>query len=481
MNADDGGRGVDRVLSTRLESVRQILRELRNLSDDVRNARRGLDEVSEHIAEMGSTVARSARKVGTLQSEVESSASDMAVYTRTGDKDYLPQTEDLQRMAETLHDLRDELNGVKNRLSVDTVLALNTMRRWAPLAQQGADMPMTVKRLAGELTATLQETEEKDDPWAFYHDVVKSQCDDLFAQYVDLVGGIAMRDQGLDGQVSPLADRLVEELIVSFSGPSTTLAVPSRHARGPLIHTQHVRIPLPPGWTLWTLPLIARGVGELFRQTLDVEEPVRSLVPHVFGVYVCGPAYVLASLLIELDPGDPLDRLRARAMLEALRSVDESDDRRSFDLLADEIEVEWNRALAATAPQPDEKDATDGGAAEPTAEAPDGDNASALSVSASVERALRLVEQSCSDGAFLPEDRWTTIQDIATSFGDAAAIDEMLDMRDVLNAMWLARWRRPELLEQIEASATDAAHIVVTPRGKASMVPHGPARHGRRS
>lgn len=479
MSTDEGGAGVDRVLATRLESVRHILRELRHLSDDVRNARRGLDEVSEHISEMGSTVARAARVAGTLHSEVESSASDMLVFARTGDKDYLPPTEDLQRMADALRDLRDELNGVKNRLSVDTVLALNTMRRWAPLAQRGTDMPMTVKRLAGELTATLQETEKKDDPWAFYHDVVKSQCDDLFAQYVDLVGGIAMRDHGLDGQVSPMADRLVEELIVSFSGPSTTLAVPSRHARGPLIHTQHVRIPLPPGWTLWTLPLIARGVGELFRQTLDPEEPVRALVPDVFGVYVCGPAYVLASLLIELDPGEPLDRLRAQAMLEVLRRVDELDDRRSFDLLAGEIEAEWERALAATTTSA-ERAGTDEVAGWPT-NGEEGAETSMSSLAPAVERALRLVEQSCGDGAFLPEDRWNIVQATASSFGDGAAVDEVLDMRDVLNAMWLARWRRPALLETIEATATDAAHVVVTPRGKVGMAPQGPARHGGRS
>jgi hypothetical protein len=467
---DEDSTTLDRVLTTRLESVRQTLLDLRNLSDDVKNARRGLDDLSDHITQMGVSLASAVRQIGNVQSEIASFAENARLYQQTGNAHFLAGADDLDQQAERLIGLRTKLADLQTSLTIETGRAVTTMRRWSPLASSGSDLSMTVKRLANDLTAVVALTESKPDPWTYYQSVVRSECEELFAQYVDLVGGIAMRDHGLDRAVSPLADHLVNELLMAFSGPLTTLAVPSRHGSGPLIHTQHVRIPLPPGWTPWTLPLIARGIGELLVQSLDMEdEPRADVMPDVFGVYVCGPAYALASVLIELDPSEPRDRRRGQTILNTLRAVDdrgEGDDAQSYSMLADELAADWEQAVSAVDGLPEGGGGPAGDDGEDDGGAP-----------ANLSQVVDLVAQSCSDGAYLPEDRWQSVRTLAAALAGDPADAAPLDMRDVLNAMWLARWRNPRSLKRIEPSAQEAARIVMT-RGTTTPL-HPLTRPGR--
>jgi hypothetical protein len=437
-------QGVDRVLATRLESVRHILLGLKGLSQDVKEARRGLDDLDEQVAQLGVALTRVTRKIGTVQNEVAWMATSMGRYEDNGKLSYIVKAADLSTQAEELTQLKQVLEQLEDDLNVRTGKSVTAMRRWAPLSQPSNDIDVTLKRLAIELGATLAETEGQPDPWSYYAGVVRSQCDDLFAQYVDLVGGIAMRDHGLDRQVSPAADRLVHELTVSFGGSDATMAVPSRHTTEALIHAQHVRIPLPPGWTLWSLPLLARGAGELLLRSLNVQDEWADLVPDVFGVYVAGPAYVLASVLIELDPAQPQARLRARVMFEALRTLGADDDRDRFGRLADEIGAEWDRAASAVRGE--------GEADEPVA-----DDA--------VTAAFRLVEQVCADGVFLPKDRWDDVTQLARRLGGEEETEgQANDFRDLLNAMWLARWNHPGALDDIDARSAQEAQRLLTGR-----------------
>jgi hypothetical protein len=433
MNQQVGG---DRVLRTRLESMNLVLEGLQQLSMDVTSARKGLDDLNVQINEMGALLNGVTKLATTVKSELGSMAEEMEIFNVTKNDNYLVKAEDLRAQSDNAAQLRRELLQLRQFLSVDAWTAVRDLRRWSPLSHPRVDIDLELRNAAAALGKKVGFALHQEKSWAFFREQVQGTCDELFAQYVDLVGGIALRDQGLDRRVSRHADVLVTLLLESFGGRGA-LAVPSRHAPQALIQAQHVRIPLPPGWTLWSLPLVARGVGELLRRDLH-DIPFPQLLPDVFGVFVTGPAYAFAAILFELDPGDDHHHQRAQVILDVMRRLDEHDDSRRFSRLADEIGQQWDAATTSLA---------SGGA-----------KAAALGDGV-LDNLFDQVRMRCENAAYLPEDRWDMVEELSESLlkHESGAPEPGADLRDVLNAMWLARWQKPDALDTIDERSTEAA------------------------
>ena len=91
--------------------------------------------------------------------------------------------------------------------------------------------------------------------WAEFDKMLTKDARPLFAEYVDFVGGLAVRDDALDDQVCAMTDRLLEELDLR-----DVLAVPARQAAlGQII--QSVIMLGFPEWTIWGMPLVGHEVG----------------------------------------------------------------------------------------------------------------------------------------------------------------------------------------------------------------------------
>jgi len=433
-----------------------VLAGLQQLSVDVTTARKGLDDLNDQITAMGTLLSSVTRRALAIQSELERMAGDMAIFKVTKNDDYLVNGEDLQEQTDNAAMLRRELHELRQHLSIEAWNAVRSLRRWSPLAQPKMDIDLELRNAAATLAKKVKDASIQQTPWAYYREQVRGACDELFAQYVDLVGGIALRDQGLDRSVSSHADVLVALLLESFGGRGA-LAVPSRHAPEALIQAQHVRIPLPPGWTLWSLPLVARGVGELLLRDLNgLASP--HLLPDVFGTFVMGPAYAFAAILFELDPSVDHDQQRAGVILDTMRCIDEHDDNRRFSGLAGEIQAEWASASAAlNAKMPGT-----------TAVGEDG-----------FEDLFDRVRTRCENAAYLAEDRWDVVEELSENLGDklSGTVNAGAELRDVLNAMWLARWRNPYALDAIYDRATAAARPVTATGGDQSQ--DRPAETGR--
>ena len=428
---------IDKILEARLNSMESVLTRLRQLSNDVKVARKGLDDLRDQIDGMGALLQTIIAHATQVRSGLEDMAGTMRTYEQNTNPIYLVKAEDLQAQFENAQALREELDQLRDRLSVNTSSAIRRLRRWSPLRYRKKVEfdDVTVQ----QLETTLRQAVDEPSPWAYYLDKVQDACDDLFAQYVDLVGGIALRDQGLD-KVSRYADDLVLHLLSSFGGEEA-MAVPSRHAPQALIQAKHIRIPLPPGWTLWGLPLAARGVGELLRSSKLSEVTSAELIPDVFGTFVLGPAYALAAVLLELDPRDGADQRRAQAIRYTLSRLDEGDDYQRFTALATQIQHEWAAATDASAPG----------------------QAVAAQPSGTLHDLYDQVQQRCSDAAYLAQERWDAVQDLSRDLrSPSTKLAAKPELRDILNAMWLARWQHPEDLDVIEESATRATEAAAS-------------------
>jgi hypothetical protein len=174
-------------------------------------------------------------------------------------------------------------------------------------------------------------TLERAAAWATVDELTDTTVRRLFADYVDLLGGLTLRDTGLDDRVSELTDRLLEELTVPLR------AVPARPADlvgdtsvGDLVMLWF------PEWTIWDVPLFGHEAGLAWGHSSPLARDLlgdnpgperRGLAADAYAAYALGPAYACAVLLLRMRPGGARgasDVDRAYVILNVLRSM--SDD-----------------------------------------------------------------------------------------------------------------------------------------------------------
>jgi hypothetical protein len=433
---------LDRVLRTRLESVEIMLATINELSKDVTSARAGLDDLKQQIQGLVGQIIVAANEAGRLGGELEEKARHMRGYESLKKEEYLVSADALSTLQTAADDLKRLLGRAQNAATTafDTT---SSLCRWDAVPDDRSIDAAELRLSARALRAELSQTVEAASPWAHYSATVARRCDDLLGGYVDLLSGIALRDHGLDREVSRFADKLVPTLLLSFGG-TEAMALPTRHAAQWLIHTEHLRIPLPPGWTLWSLPLIARGVGELLRRR---HGPDSDLLSEVFATYILGPAYAFAAILLELDPtgsADVLDAQRAQVILAVLEHLDQGDDNSRFTALAGTLRSEWESAVSV---------------AWASDRPPDIDGAT-------IRDLIEQVAFRCEKGAYLAAEQWDGVEQIAEQLvADDCQPDADPEFRDVLNAMWLARWRQPDRANAIFANASAFAESVIKASG----------------
>lgn len=169
--------------------------------------------------------------------------------------------------------------------------------------------------------------------WAEFDNLLAKDARPLFAEYVDFVGGLAVRDDAMDDQVCAMTDRLLEELDLR-----DVLAVPARQAAlGQII--QSVIMLGFPEWTIWGIPLVGHEVGLKYADSnkKDLQKLLKyrrrkdqkrwtSLFADIFAAYVLGPSYARAVIQLRFEPQhiagqDDQDRSdvdRARLILRVL-------------------------------------------------------------------------------------------------------------------------------------------------------------------
>ncbi|MEV4536356.1 hypothetical protein AB0J82_21455 [Asanoa sp. NPDC049518] len=161
--------------------------------------------------------------------------------------------------------------------------------------------------------------------WDAVDELIDTKARRLFADYVDLLGGLTLRDTGLDDRVSELTDRLLEELAAPLrSVPARPAELVGGRSVGDLVMLWF------PEWTIWDVPLFGHEAGLAWSDTSQLargllgDNPTperRGLAADAYAAYALGPAYACAVLLLRMRPRSASDVDRAYVILEVLRAT----------------------------------------------------------------------------------------------------------------------------------------------------------------
>jgi hypothetical protein len=197
--------------------------------------------------------------------------------------------------------------------------------------------------------------------WKDYQEVLHGQSEQVFAEYVDLLGGFALRDAGFDEGICDLADALVRSCV-----PVTTwnsLTVPARHEALSMTMARIIRLGFPE-WSIWAVPLAAHEFGHVrIGKDASMEhlaawdgmggttaEHVRILVVDAYATRILGPAYASAAVLMRLDPWRAADEdgLIAKRAAVILGMLTPGDDVQvdAYEAVIATLETEWRDALS---------------------------------------------------------------------------------------------------------------------------------------
>jgi hypothetical protein len=323
-----------------------------------------------------------------------------------------------------------------------------------------------IKRLQSELDkADSADTTALKEVWNGYGRLLQ-QGEPLFNEYVDLWGGLALRDMNFDEGVCQMADEIIDKCnMVASSRIRHSLAIPARAEATRMTLARVIRLGFPE-WTLWAVPLAAHEFGHVIAdrlaETADLrpymDQTIRNrygqrylddLFADIFATYALGPAYACATILMRLDPrqavedmqcreGDedyirPAHAKRAYVVLDVLERVDAKNPLYSaFSEVIERLREVWKAALMQV-----EHD----GSLEKT----QSKELEAI-VTFTVENFLDIY----ASGVMYDTERWASRSGWPAelnSEGGAERLQRRLEgdeqLRDVLNAAWVSRVMQP--------------------------------------
>jgi hypothetical protein len=291
--------------------------------------------------------------------------------------------DDLRKMPDRIEELRSAVSDALQQ--VGDALAMTV-----PLYEQSQALEESLDRRCENVRKSIAELQDKvrnstagerGDRWLEYQALL-DKVRPVFIEYVDFLGGLAVRDTGLDDQVCDMTDGL----LTRFTGVTgRTLPLPARQAALGNALDSVVLLGFPE-WSIWGIPLVGHEVGLAYAQgsndrelasliqgyvplvlppdrgddsRLRAEEHVRHLFADVFATYTLGLAYACAALLLRLspradeppDPGRPRDIDRARVITSTLCAGGKTapDQGGEFTDTVDLLRRQWDGAVRETA------------------------------------------------------------------------------------------------------------------------------------
>jgi hypothetical protein len=268
---------------------------------------------------------------------------------------------ELKDIADGLEKVREEGPGLKHDLEA----AKEGLRKLDSRAVQfgkdfGKRMGKQTEQLGtkiAELTTDVREQPASAKLWQQYFDRIQPDATRLFIEYLDLLGGVSIRERGL--AIKALADvchldelcALAEwhftyelTLIQDWDGPAF-VALPGRDLVSDISTWPILRLGFA-SWSIWGLPLEGHEFGKLLadarmsdrseRQkkywkpyiTEFGERGTRALIADSIATWAEGPAYACALLFLVLNPSrlqsghsvrNVCDADRAEVVLTSLR------------------------------------------------------------------------------------------------------------------------------------------------------------------
>jgi hypothetical protein len=310
---------------------------------------------------------------------------------------------------------------------------------------------------------------KRENAWKTYREE-HLEIHRLLSEYVEFMGGLALRDVGFDEGICDFADELIPTYKLTTDKDFRSMTIPGRQETIPMTWARIVRMGYPE-WSIWALPLAAHDLWyAMAQETIGAQQRIakfdvaakwiQECLADAYAVWATGPAYAYATVFLRLNPlsafkhdGEhPSDDTRAYAILEMWERMNlEEPNNLPYSLDIKELTEEWQKAIEFAKPVGD----------------PDKKRKSEFQEDVKGKEKLKILIPALVDSlksktlpGFAPKS-WALSKGLAQRLlkgdqihpGDAG-------FRSVLNAAWLARLERPEAAAIITKRCLDLWHEI---------------------
>lgn len=437
------------LLSIRAEGLRANLDRIKDLLTQVPNRRTDLNKLKKDLTNISTLLRKVRSAVFNAKMEIEDSAP--AVSKALGETE-----EQMDTVGKALRDVDGFIVSMGQKCfliqekDIGKSIEEDLNNRIGRQIQALTDIETALQRPAADL----------QQKWKTFLETANEINRDVFAEYIEFLGGLALRDTGFDAGISQVA----EELIQTYSPDRKNMAIPARRHAVAMTLPRIIRVTFP-DWTIWALPSTAHEFwnvvakndlsGELRSKLRALTDDVDTIEPRfndclgdAFATHTMGPAYAHFAIYLLLNPlspftseGDrPADDVRVHSICQMLERMDSKETKMEppYARVRKDLSAAWAAAIAETGAQPNIDEIKQ--------------------VAADKLRATVLVNalwKTLTAGAFPPFTAviWNQIGDEWVDKLLAGKVDEIevppaAELRHVLNAVWLARVdpkRNPDL------------------------------------
>ncbi len=122
-----------------------------------------------------------------------------------------------------------------------------------------------------------QAEEIRKDIWTQYNDVLLRLNQEVFTEYVDIVRGLAMRDEELDEGICRIVDDLISQC--EIAGVDRSLAILAQHEAVSMTLARIIRIGFP-GWTILAVPRTLHELGHIAVSGKKMQEFIEDITQN---------------------------------------------------------------------------------------------------------------------------------------------------------------------------------------------------------
>jgi hypothetical protein len=480
---------MDLIIKIRLDALRNNLIKLQSILEFVKDRRAEIETLSTDLGHANQLVLRAkydlAYVLHTARNKLSSAKMDPSL------AEFLDTT---QARVDTLDEV---ISNAMKRIEA-------IQKRWVPIDKTfettfKKDLNETMRPWYDTINEHLESLDNakpeeldqlREEAWREYTDIISEKNRLIFSEYFEFLGGLALRDAGLDEGICRIADELMRScgsVITEWSA----LTIPASREAATLARSIRMRFP---EWTIWAVPLTAHELGQVVIRepgSPDLEKFVRSefpkaqkkqqhmrvLLADAFATYVMGPAYACSVILLRFNPRAaeqdksiyPPDAKRAYVVLSMLRKMYEKHPLANppYGDILEKLQIAWDSACVKGQGR---------------------SNAIADSqrlLDRWTNQVLEELDRAYATGLYegrLWESTQEALELVLRGGEPAAKLKGAEEWRDVLNAAWAYRLNHSDESQDIAKSAEvlwkqikqkrDIRERRVSQMGVASFIPH---------
>jgi hypothetical protein len=381
------------LLLLRLEALKVDIERVRVAVTRAQQRGQFLQEANDHIKPCTPNLRDAQMMLGRLASAFDDEPQLRALLISQGiADDTLRSVQDL--IAQVIDRVRLTVGSLQQAKDTTVSLEDRSVALQNSLNLRCDELQDQIKLLKDEVEAGT--AEQRREHWQKYETLLDTVARPVFFEYVDFLGGLSVRDTGLDDRVCEMTDALLTRFKVVTQRSS--LPLPARQAALGNALDSVVLLGFPE-WSIWGIPLVTHEVGLAYSKDQNdrglvalvqrfaagaagaagaapaaqapprTEEYVNQLLADAFGTYTLGLAYACAALLLRLSPSydprlsvnRPRDIDRARVIMMTLTAEGQAAPAAggSFTDAVDTLRQIWESGVAAHAGPARAEDAVD--------------------------------------------------------------------------------------------------------------------------